>query len=210
MQVLYQRGGYWEEGCFSCLQVIVYLENALVKPCKTDFMIKWSPGLSPNNHEQVFTHMNGWESIWKASGMDFPGGPRVGTSPSKAGSTLVRKLRSHMSCGQKTKMQNRSNIVTNSTKIFLKKRKARRMWDTSPFYFPLMEKVRIPDLCPPDCLQYGPIIVSTAPFLEDQNIKARHSYTDHTVTQEWTSYVLLFSFFFGRGIARKLEQFLWN
>ena len=42
--------------------VIAYLENALVKPCKKDFMIKWSPGLSPNDHKQLFTYMYGWES----------------------------------------------------------------------------------------------------------------------------------------------------
>lgn len=43
--------------------VVASLENASVKPRKMDFMVKWSPGLSPNSHEQVFTYMNGWESL---------------------------------------------------------------------------------------------------------------------------------------------------
>ena len=58
---------------------------------------------------------------------DFSGGPVVKTLPSSAGGavrSLVGKLRSHMPHGQKTKTQNRSNIVTNSIKTFKK-------WSTS-------------------------------------------------------------------------------
>ena len=54
-----------------------------------------------------------------ASLRDFPGDPVVKTSPSNAGgegSIPGRELRSHMSQGQKTKTQNRSNLVTDSVK----------------------------------------------------------------------------------------------
>ena len=51
---------------------------------------------------------------------NFPGGPVVKTSPSRAGEQWVDpplgKLRSHMPGGQKHKTENRSNIVTNSVK----------------------------------------------------------------------------------------------
>ena len=53
---------------------------------------------------------------------DLPGGPVVKTLLSNAGvivPSLVRKLRSHLPLGQKTKdMKNRSNIVKNSIKTF--------------------------------------------------------------------------------------------
>ena len=54
-----------------------------------------------------------------ASLRDFPGDPVVKTSPSNAGgegSIPGRELRSHMPQGQKTKTQNRSNLVTDSVK----------------------------------------------------------------------------------------------
>ena len=50
---------------------------------------------------------------------DFPGSQVVKTLPSKAGgegSTPGRELRSYMPQGQKTKTQNRSNLVTDSVK----------------------------------------------------------------------------------------------
>ena len=53
---------------------------------------------------------------------DFPRSPIVKTSPSTAGdvgSIPGQGLRSHMPLGQTTKTQNRNNIVTNSTNIFL-------------------------------------------------------------------------------------------
>ena len=49
----------------------------------------------------------------------LPGGPVVKTSPSNAGgmaSVPDGELRSHMPLGQKTETQDRSNIVTGSTK----------------------------------------------------------------------------------------------
>ena len=52
---------------------------------------------------------------------DFSGSPVVKTLPSKAGgegSTPGRELRSYMPQGQKTKTQNRSNLVTDSIKTF--------------------------------------------------------------------------------------------
>ena len=55
--------------------------------------------------------------------MDFPGGSGVGTSPSNAGgagSTLVRKLRSHMSLGQKKSKQTQDCNKFNTD--FFKKR----------------------------------------------------------------------------------------
>ena len=61
---------------------------------------------------------------------DFPGGPVVKTSPSNAGGEGQipgRELRSHMPQGQKTKTQNRSNLVTDSIKtlkmVYIKKKK---------------------------------------------------------------------------------------
>ena len=50
---------------------------------------------------------------------DLPGGPVVKTSPSNAGSTGLipdGELRSHMPHGQKSKILNRSNIVTDAIK----------------------------------------------------------------------------------------------
>ena len=51
---------------------------------------------------------------------DFPGSPVVKTWPSSAGGvrvqSLVRKLRTYMPPGQKSKTKNRSNIVTDSLK----------------------------------------------------------------------------------------------
>ena len=60
---------------------------------------------------------------------DFSGGPVVKTLPSNAGaegSITGRELRSHMPRGEKTKTQNRSNLVTDSIKtlkmVHIKKR----------------------------------------------------------------------------------------
>ena len=50
---------------------------------------------------------------------DFPGGPLAKASLPPQGmriQSLVGEVGSHMPHGQKTKTQNRSNIVTNSTK----------------------------------------------------------------------------------------------
>ena len=50
---------------------------------------------------------------------DFPGGPVVKTLASNAGvqaQSLFGELGSHILCGQKAKMLNRSSIVTNSIK----------------------------------------------------------------------------------------------
>ena len=50
---------------------------------------------------------------------DFSSGPVVWTSPSNAGvwvRSLVRYLRSHVPPGQKTKTEDRNNIVTNTIK----------------------------------------------------------------------------------------------
>ena len=53
-------------------------------------------------------------------GQAFPGGPVVRPLPSNVRRVQVRslvgELRSHMSCGHKAK--HRSNIVTNSIKVF--------------------------------------------------------------------------------------------
>jgi len=57
--------------------------------------------------------------------MDFPGGSGVGTSPSNAGgagSTLVRKLRSHMSLGQKSQNAKQKQYCNKFNKDFFKKR----------------------------------------------------------------------------------------
>ena len=58
-------------------------------------------------------------SLKRVRNGDFPGGPVVKTSPSNAGgegSIHGRELRSHMPRGQKTKTENRSNLVTDSIK----------------------------------------------------------------------------------------------
>ena len=55
------------------------------------------------------------ESHWR----DFSGGPMVKTSPFGAGvqvRSLVGELKSHMPPGQKTKIQNRINVVANLIK----------------------------------------------------------------------------------------------
>ena len=63
---------------------------------------------------------------------DFPGGPVVGTLPynaGAAGSIPSQELRSHMTRGQKTKTENRNNIVINSIKtlkMFHSKKKSEK------------------------------------------------------------------------------------
>ena len=67
-------------------------------------------------------NMSGSPTLKKVTIRDFPGGPVVKTLPFQCrvcgGPSLVRELRSHIPWGQKHKTLNKSNIVTNSRKIF--------------------------------------------------------------------------------------------
>ena len=69
--------------------------------------------IKPFSKKPTFKHSQ--KHIWLELDMgDFLGGPVVKTSPSNAGgegSIPGRELRSHMPHGQKTKTQNRSNLV---------------------------------------------------------------------------------------------------
>ena len=87
-------------------------------------------------------------------GGNFPGSPVVKTLLSNVGDiilSLIRHIRSHMPWSQRTKMQNRSNIVTNSIKtlkmVHIKKKSLKKNnfpvgdYLFSMFsYFPFSEK----------------------------------------------------------------------
>ena len=115
----------------------------------------------------------------------------------------------HVSWPKKIKTQNRSNIATNSIQIFFKKEKSKQDVGHFSLLFPPRWESQNSRPLPTNCPQYGPIFVSTAPFLEDQNIKARHSYTKNGHPMCYCFLSVLGGVGQG-GRARKLEQFLWN
>ena len=133
--------------------------------------------------------------------MDFPGGSGVGTSPSNAGgagSTLVRKLRSHMSLGQKKSKRKTEAILQQiQYRFFLKKRKASRMWDTSRFYFLRVEKVRIPDLCPLTAHSTAPSLCLLLPFWRIRTLK--HATVTQRTDIPCATVFFLFWVVWGRG-----------